>query len=187
MERDTECYLKATQVALNYSLHWNKFLLNLYCKRIRGGPSRSILERDPIWLMWNGVFPAISINKDVTAIGDSDIPNVNFWAQKALRSGVGVGVGWVKKRQWQPAAPGWDAQERNDFREPRVLRLPTHRKVLNSLTSDIWFSLINNNLLMLWLSGPIANFCITWLTPLPASWEQFCQDYLRCCLQVSKS
>ena len=187
MERDTECCLKATQVALNYSLHWNKFLLNLYCKRIRGGPSRSILERDSMWLMWNGVFPAISINKDVTAIGDSDIPNVNFWAQKALRSGVGVGVGWVKKWQWQPSAPGWDAQERNNFREPRVLRLPTHRKGLNSLTSDIWFSLINNNLLMLRLSGPIANFCITWLTPFPASWEQFCQDYLRCCLQVSKS
>ena len=31
----------------------------------------------------NGVFPAISISKDLTAIRDSRPPNVNFWAQRA--------------------------------------------------------------------------------------------------------
>ena len=31
---------------------------------------------------------------------------------------------------------------------PRLLHLPIYRKVLNSLTWDIWLPLINNNLLM---------------------------------------
>ena len=42
----------------------------------------------------------------------------------------------------------WDAYQRNDFSMPRLLYLPIHRKALNSLTRDTWFSLINNNLLM---------------------------------------
>ena len=45
------------------------------------------------------------------------------------------------------------AHQRNDFSEPRPLHLPIHRKALNSLTWDIWFSLINSNLLMFWLPG----------------------------------
>ena len=39
-----------------------------------------------------------------------------------------------------------------DFNEPRLLHLPVRRKALNSLTWDVWFSLINGNLLMFWLS-----------------------------------
>ena len=35
-----------------------------------------------------------------------------------------------------------------NFCEPRLLHFPIHRKELNSLTWDIWFSLSNNNLLM---------------------------------------
>ena len=42
----------------------------------------------------------------------------------------------------------WGVYEGNDFSEPRLMHLPTRRKVLNSLTWDIWFSLINNTLLM---------------------------------------
>ena len=42
----------------------------------------------------------------------------------------------------------WAAYERNAFSKPRLSHLPIHRKALNSLTWDIWFSLINNNLLM---------------------------------------
>ena len=33
-------------------------------------------------LLWNGVFPVTSINKNVTAIRDSGPPNVNLWAQE---------------------------------------------------------------------------------------------------------
>ena len=41
----------------------------------------------------------------------------------------------------------WGSYERNDFSEPRLLHPSIHKKVLiNSLTWDIWFSLINNNL-----------------------------------------
>ena len=57
------------------------------------------------------------------------------------------------------AQDSWDACERNDFSEPRLLHLPIHRKVLNSLTWDWiisnqfisklrflnWFSLIHKD------------------------------------------
>ena len=39
------------------------------------------------------------------------------------------------------------------FQWAQTSHLPIHRKMLNSLTWDIWFSLINSNLLMLWLAG----------------------------------
>ena len=42
----------------------------------------------------------------------------------------------------------WGAYERNNFTESRFLHLPIHRKARNSLTWDIWFPFINNNLLM---------------------------------------
>ena len=42
----------------------------------------------------------------------------------------------------------WNAYQRNDFNEPITSHLPIHRKALNSLTWEIWLSLIYNNLLM---------------------------------------
>ena len=142
--------------------------------------------------MRNGVFPAISVNKDVTAISCSHPPNVNSWAQRAprkssacylaaishspqwaLRSWRG-GWGWGEVWKMRILAPDrWDAYKRNDFNEPRLLHLPIHRKVLNSLTWDIWFSLINNNLLMFRvpalsckllynLTPPCSAFRVTW-------------------------
>ena len=35
--------------------------------------------------MRNGVFPAVSVNKDVTGISDSGPPKANSWALRALR------------------------------------------------------------------------------------------------------
>ena len=43
----------------------------------------------------------------------------------------------------------WDAYQRNDFSEPRLLHFSINRKVLDPLTWDIWVHLISNNLLML--------------------------------------
>ena len=43
------------------------------------------------------------------------------------------------------APDSWDARERGDCREPRLPHLPIHRKALDSLTWDIWFSLIHKN------------------------------------------
>ena len=54
-------------------------------------------------------------------------------------------------RMWKHrtlAPHSWDAYERNDFSEPRLLHLPIHRKALNSLTWAIWFSLIHRIFLM---------------------------------------
>ena len=51
------------------------------------------------------------------------------------------------------APESWGAYQRNDCRKPRLLHLSIHRKALNFLTWDIWFSLINNNLLMFRLSA----------------------------------
>ena len=45
----------------------------------------------------------------------------------------------------------YSEDQRNDFCESRLLHLPIHRKVLNSLTWNIWFSLINSHPLMFWL------------------------------------
>ena len=56
--------------------------------------------------------------------------------------------------------------QRTDFSEPRLLHLLTHRKVVNSLTWDMCFSLTNNSF---WCSYYLfANFYITWFfLPLP--------------------
>ena len=61
----------------------------------------------------------------------------------------------------------WDEYERNGFSEPRLLHLAIHKKSLNSLTSDICFFLINNNLLMFKLPSPCCKFLYN-LTPPPA-------------------
>ena len=84
---------------------------------------------------WNGLpFPSpacylIAIRLQpvpmVSPKGAQNVKNTGYWPQD-----------------------NWDAYERNDFNKLRLLHLPLHRKVLNSLTWDIWFSLINNNLLM---------------------------------------
>ena len=71
--------------------------------------------------------------------------------------------------------------ERNNFNELRLLHLPIHRKSLNPLTWDIWFPLINNNLLIFRLPALCYKTSI-WPSPFLSSSEQFSQDHLRCCL-----
>ena len=132
----------------------------------------------------NGVFPAILVNKDVTVIGDSSLPIVNSWALRALKMEEKI---WLI---WQPwgcthsllwalrnsgcekpkilAPDSWDAYESNNFSELRLLHLPIHGKALNSLTWDIWFSFINNNLFGVQATCPfLQEFCTTWVLPSP--------------------
>ena len=83
-------------------------------------------------------------------------------------------VSYEELRMWKHRilAPGsWDAYQRNDFCEPRLLHLPVNRKVLNSLPWVIWFSLINNNLLM-FLSALCCNNLYI-LAPLLPSQRSF--------------
>ena len=107
-----------------------------------------------------GVFPAILINNNVALFSDSS---------PAVPKGTQEGKAPVI---WQPsdcnhpllwalrnsvcsilAPESWDAYVKNNFTEPKLLHLPMHRKVLNSLTWDLWFSLINSNILVFWLPG----------------------------------
>ena len=60
----------------------------------------------------------------------------------------------------------------NDFSEPRFLHLPTHRKVLSSLTWDNWFSFVNNNLPMFKLPDLSCKNSYIILAPHLTSLEQ---------------
>ena len=113
--------------------------------------------------MRNGIFPAISVNKDVTVISNYRPP---MWAGESW--GNTEGKEYLPSSSHQTAATpfgephgssgcekhrilapdSWDAYQRNNFSEPRLLHLPIYRKALNSFTWDVWFSLISNNLLM---------------------------------------
>ena len=71
------------------------------------------------------------------------------------------------------APDSWDAYERNDFIGPRLLHLSIHRKALNFLIQETWFSLLNNNLLMLGLPTPCCKLLYNLTpppSPLPATW-----------------
>ena len=74
----------------------------------------------------------------------------------------------LRMRTHRVLAPdSWGAYQRNDFHEPRLLHLSIHRKVLYPSTWDIWFSLINSNLLMFLLPALCCkNSYISWLPRL---------------------
>ena len=130
----------------------------------------------------NGIFPAISINR-CHSHQRLQPSNVSQWARK-LRA---------EKNTWHLAATpcgepwgnlgcvrilasdSWGAYQRNDSSDP------IHRKALNSLTWDIWFSLINNNLWRSWLPGLC---CKTPIYPgfSPRLLGAVSQSYLKRCL-----
>ena len=78
-----------------------------------------------------------------------------------------------------------DTHERKDFREPKLLHLPIYRKALNFLTWVIWFSLINNKLLMFRL--PAICLQTSLYSGSSPSSEQLSRGPLKCCLQGLKS
>ena len=104
----------------------------------------------------NGGFPAVLINKDVAGISDSGPPKVNFWAQRATRKNNAC---YLAALELQPL-PTVSTEELSGCEHtgywlqiaemhmkgmisvsPDSGHLPIHRKALNSLTGDIWFSL----------------------------------------------
>ena len=114
-------------------------------------------------------------------------PMVSWWAPRELRkerisaiqqlSDCSHSPWWTlrKLRMWKhgiPAPDRWGAYERN---EARLLHLPIHRKYLNSLTWDVWFS-CNNDLLMFRLPALCCNTSVWPDTPLASS-EQFFQGW----------
>ena len=88
-----------------------------------------------------------------------------------------------KLRMWKYStlAPDSCNASKEDVSGPRLLHLPMCRKMLNSLTWGIWFSVISNT--EFWHSDNVsfvATFCITWV-PLSGPPELFHQGYMRCC------
>ena len=61
----------------------------------------------------------------------------------------------------------WGAYGRNDFSKPRLKRISIHRKVINFLIWDTWFSLIKNKLLMFWLHASCCKLLYNLTPPLP--------------------
>ena len=88
----------------------------------------------------------------------------------------------LKMRKHKILIPeSWDAYQRNDFSKPRLWHLPMHRKVLNSLTWNVWFSLY---FIIFWRSTTwhlSQNLLYNLAFPLTSS-EQFSQGNLRCYL-----
>ena len=116
----------------------------------------------------------------------SATPYSEHWG--AGRWGMGGRGGWRGKCEKHGilAPNSWNAYERLGFSESGLLHLPTYRKVLNSLTWDIWFSLISTNLLLFRLLDICCKLLYN-LTPPHPSWEHFSQGYLRHCLPGLKS
>ena len=117
------------------------------------------------------MLPGVSVNKGYCTHQAIILQPPPWWAPRELRI-----ERWCLPSHWpwksptpaptvhpeetqegieSPVAPdSWGAYQRNDFKEPRLLHLPIHRKALNSLTADVWFSLINSTLLMFPIPGP---------------------------------
>ena len=105
------------------------------------------------------MLPAISVNK-----GSSHQP----------RGADCTGAHWREFRMEKNRILALDvsgAHQRNNFNKPRLLHLPIHWKVLNSLTWDVWFSLISSNWCSDYLGCFYVLFCfcknsyISWLLP----------------------
>lgn len=83
------------------------------------------------------------------------------------------------KKQRPLALDSWGTYQRSDFSEFRCLNLPIHRKVLNCLTWNVWFSLIHSNLLMFWFYLVFAYSYISWILTwlfraVPYSYQRGC-------------
>ena len=136
------------------------------------------------------MFPAISVNKGCHSHQWLQPSKVNIWALRKLRAENNIcqlassrlqpfpKEGALRKhRMWKHRIlipDSWGAYQRNDFSEPRLLRLPIHRKVMNTLTWDIWVSLINSNF---WysVSLPFVEKFLSILPPCLPSWSSFSQ------------
>ena len=148
----------------------------------------------------SGISPAVSVNRGVTFT--SNCSHHVWWAGEHWRNSgrkeyllssshqtaaTPYGEPWGNSgRENRILAPdSYGAYQRNDFSEPRLLYLPIHKKLLNSLTWDILFCLLT---IIFWYSDYLP--CVAKLhnlaSPLTSS-EKFSQDYLRCCLPGLKS
>ena len=72
----------------------------------------------------------------------------------------------LRMRKHRILAPdSWGTYQRNGFSKPRLLHLPIYSKIPKYLTWDIWFSLINSNIMMFWLPDLLAKTYASWIFP----------------------
>ena len=83
--------------------------------------------------------------------------------------------GWGSTGPWSQRVR---CRSKEFFQWAKLLHLPLHREVLNSLTWDVWFSLINSNLLITW---SLFQKLLYILAP-PYLLGAVSQSYLRCCV-----
>ena len=123
------------------------------------------------------LMPAISVSKGYLAIKPShhSHPSGEPWANSRWKQNTHhQALTYPKDAPWGDsgwenrilAPESWGAHQRNDFSEPRLLHLPIHRKVLNFLKWNVWFSLIYCYLsVFLTTLSLLQNSCISWLLP----------------------
>ena len=114
------------------------------------------------------MLAAITVNKGCCSYQAITLQWCRWWALRKLRIETGCPpsssqpfhptqqctLRRLRMRKHRLLGPdSWGAYKRNDFNELRLLHLPIHRKALNSLTWNVWFSLINSNLSMFRLPG----------------------------------
>ena len=118
--------------------------------------------------------PVLSVNKECCVLKATALQTLKMstkghrWKEGAEATPSGV----HPEEMLGETAQGTGFQEQRCiskqwFQWAQTLHPPKHRKALDSLTSDVWFSLINNNLLMFWLPDVfLQNSYISWL-PAP--------------------
>ena len=111
-----------------------------------------------LWTVRNGRFPATSVNKGchkssvIATTANGEVVSHEETQERILakkeylqQSDCSHSPWWTlrKLRIWRHrilAPDRWGAYGRKDFREPRLSHLLIHRKALNFVTWDIWFS-----------------------------------------------
>ena len=137
------------------------------------------------------LLPVMPVSKGCLAIKPSHYshPSGELWANSRWKQNIHhQALSYPKDEPWGDsewenrmlAPDSWGGHQRNDFSEPRLLCLPIHRKVLNFIKWDVWFSLIYHYLsVFLTTSSLLQNPYIPWLLPyLKAVWEAVPQKYV---------
>ena len=114
---------------------------------------------------------------DVTVISDCSPPMVISWAQRELRKEIKNTYHQTPEGEsWNNSGcadtDSWGACPKNDFCEPRLLHLPIHRKVLNSLRYLVVFFFKLTVIFYSYYLPFIAKFLYILATSLSSS-EQF--------------
>ena len=145
------------------------------------------------------ILSAVSVNKAWSSHQATASTPYRMVSPKGMQDGDKMDCPLPSPRQLQLPCKGegtQDAKEKDAG--PRQLRwiskawfqwllhITIHRRVLHSLTRDVWFSLINNNLLTFRQPSLCGkNSYISW--SLPYLFRAVTQSYLRICLPNIKS